>query len=60
MSQMILQTVVEGGARASHVTFGARGTGIPARIQGGTKENQVVISLDPERLYIQRERSSCR
>ncbi|XP_031253670.1 protein RETICULATA-RELATED 5, chloroplastic-like [Pistacia vera] len=64
MSQIILQTMVDGGANgmlvvvtgASHVTYGARGTGVPARISRKIpKKNQVVILLDPERQYIRRE-----
>ena len=45
MSQIILQNVVDGGATgmlvvvtgASHVTYGSRGTGVPARISGKYK-----------------------
>jgi len=64
MSQVILQNVVDGGATgmlivvtgASHVTYGSRGTGVPARISGKIqKKNQVVILLDPERQFIRRE-----
>ncbi|KAK7281078.1 hypothetical protein RIF29_08753 [Crotalaria pallida] len=64
MSQIILQNVLEGGATgmlivvtvASHVTFGSRGTGVPARISRKIqKKNQVVILLDPERQFIRRE-----
>ncbi|TKY47595.1 RETICULATA-RELATED 5 [Spatholobus suberectus] len=64
MSQIILQNVLDGGATgmlivvtgASHVTYGSRGTGVPARISGKIqKKNQVVILLDPERQLIRRE-----
>lgn len=64
MSQIILQNVLDGGANgmlivvtgASHVTYGSRGTGVPARISGKMqKKNQVVILLDPERQFIRRE-----
>ncbi|KAL3521268.1 hypothetical protein ACH5RR_019417 [Cinchona calisaya] len=64
MSQIILQAVTEGGATgmlvvvtgASHVTYGSRGTGLPARIlRKMQKKNQVVILLDPERQQIRRE-----
>lgn len=64
MSQVILQAVADGGASgllivvtgATHVMYGARGTGIPARISKKMqKKNQVVILLDPERQSIRRE-----
>ncbi|KAG5240021.1 protein RETICULATA-RELATED [Salix suchowensis] len=64
MSQIILQAVIDGGANgllvvvtgASHVMYGSRGTGLPARISKKTqKKNQVVILLDPERQFIRRE-----
>ncbi|RDX79192.1 Protein RETICULATA-RELATED 5, chloroplastic, partial [Mucuna pruriens] len=64
MSQIILQNVLDGGATdmlivvtgASHVTYGSRGTGVPARISGKIqKKNQAVILLDPERQFIRRE-----
>lgn len=64
MSQVILQNVLDGGSTgmlivvtgASHVTYGSRGTGVPARISGKIqKKNQVVILLDPERQFIRRE-----
>lgn len=64
MSQSILQAVKDGGATgllvviagASHVTYGSRGTGVPARISRKMqKKNQVVILLDPERQHIRRE-----
>lgn len=64
MSRIILQSVQQGGATgmlvvvtgASHVTYGSRGTGVPARISKKMqKKNQVVILLDPERQLIRRE-----
>ncbi|CAL0320347.1 unnamed protein product [Lupinus luteus] len=64
MSQIILRNVLEGGATgmlivvtgASHVTYGSKGTGVPARISRKIqKKNQVVILLDPERQFIRRE-----
>lgn len=64
MSQIILQSVKDGGTNgmlvvvtgAGHVTYGSRGTGLPARISRKMqKKNQVVILLDPERQYIRRE-----
>lgn len=64
LSQIILQTMVDGGATgmlvvvtgASHVMYGSRGTGLPARISKKLqKKNQVVILLDPERQQIRRE-----
>lgn len=64
MSQTVLQAVADGGANgmlvvvtgASHVAYGSRGTGLPARISRKMqKKNQVVILLDPERQYIRRE-----
>ncbi|KAL2333461.1 hypothetical protein Fmac_014674 [Flemingia macrophylla] len=64
MSQIILQNVIDEGATgmlivvtgASHVTYGSRGTGVPARISSKIqKKNQVVILLDPERQFIRRE-----
>ncbi|KAI4306902.1 hypothetical protein L6164_030142 [Bauhinia variegata] len=64
MSQIIQQNVVDGGASgmlvvvtgASHVTYGSRGTGVPARISRKMqKKIQVVIMLDPERQLIRRE-----
>ncbi|KAG6415965.1 hypothetical protein SASPL_123386 [Salvia splendens] len=64
MSQIILQAVTAGGSNgmlvvvtgANHVAYGARGTGLPARISRKIqKKNQVVILLDPERQYIRRE-----
>lgn len=64
MSQIILKAMMDGGANgmlvvvtgASHVTYGSRGTGLPARISKKLqKKNQVVILLDPERQYIRGE-----
>lgn len=64
MSQIILQALADGGPNgmllmvtgASHVTYGSRGTGVPARISKKMqKKNQVVLLLDPERQYIRRE-----
>ncbi|OAY38343.1 protein RETICULATA-RELATED 6, chloroplastic [Manihot esculenta] len=64
MSQIILQAMLDGGATgmlvvvtgASHVLYGSRGTGLPARISKKMqKKNQVVILLDPERQLIRRE-----
>ncbi|KAK6156055.1 hypothetical protein DH2020_010303 [Rehmannia glutinosa] len=64
MSQIILQAVMDGGSvgmvvvvtGASHVVYGSRGTGLPARVSKKMpKKNQVVILLDPERQYIRRE-----
>lgn len=64
MSQIILQNVLDGGVTgmlivvtgASHVTYGSRGTGVPARISGKIqKKNHAVILLDPERQFIRRE-----
>ncbi|CAI8597390.1 unnamed protein product [Vicia faba] len=64
MSQIILRSMLDGGATgmlivvtgASHVTYGSRGTGVPARISRKMqKKNQVVILLDPERQFIRSE-----
>lgn len=64
MSKNILQAVEDGGATgmvvvvtgASHVIYGARGTGLPARISKKIqKKNQIVILLDPERQQIRGE-----
>ncbi|KAK1355079.1 protein RETICULATA-RELATED 5, chloroplastic [Heracleum sosnowskyi] len=64
MSQNILQAVSARGASgmlvvvtgASHVIYGTRGSGLPARISKKMQKNkQVVILLDPERQYIRRE-----
>lgn len=64
MSQIILRSINDAGPNgmlvavtgASHVVYGSRGTGLPARISKKLqKKNQVVILLDPERQYIRRE-----
>ncbi|CAA0836636.1 Protein of unknown function (DUF399 and DUF3411 [Striga hermonthica] len=64
MSQIISRAVTDGGPTgmlvvvtgASHVAYGSRGTGLPARIsRKSPKKNQVVVLLDPERQYIRRE-----
>lgn len=64
MFQIILQAVSDSGSSgmlivvtgASHVAYGSRGTGVPARISKKIpKKNQVVVLLDPERQQIRRE-----
>ncbi|KAJ6836460.1 protein RETICULATA-RELATED 6, chloroplastic [Iris pallida] len=64
MSQIISQAIMDGGSAgmlvvitgASHVIYGSRGTGVPARISKKLqKKNQTVILLDPERQDIRRE-----
>ncbi|CAK9326284.1 unnamed protein product [Citrullus colocynthis] len=64
MSQIILQAMQDGGGTgmlvvvtgASHVAYGSRGTGLPARISKKVpKKNQVVVLLDPERQQMRRE-----
>ncbi|GMH19341.1 hypothetical protein Nepgr_021182 [Nepenthes gracilis] len=64
ISQVILQAMTDIGASgllvvvtgASHVMYGSRGTGLPARISKKMqKKNQVVLLLDPERQFIRRE-----
>ncbi|WOK95498.1 protein RETICULATA-RELATED 5, chloroplastic-like [Canna indica] len=64
MSQSIMKAVIDGGLEgmlivitgASHVIYGPRGTGIPARISKKLqKKNQAVILLDPERQQIRME-----
>ncbi|XP_071705501.1 protein RETICULATA-RELATED 6, chloroplastic-like [Rutidosis leptorrhynchoides] len=66
MSQIILNTVTNGPSGstgllvvltgASHVVYGSRGIGVPARIgRKLQKKNQTVILLDPERQFIRRE-----
>ncbi|KAM7276647.1 hypothetical protein ACFE04_018513 [Oxalis oulophora] len=64
MSQIILQAAMEEQpdgllvvvTGASHVTYGSRGTGVPARISRKMqKKKQVVILLDPERQFLRRE-----
>uniref|UniRef100_A0A1J3JIH6 Haem-binding uptake Tiki superfamily ChaN domain-containing protein n=1 Tax=Noccaea caerulescens TaxID=107243 RepID=A0A1J3JIH6_NOCCA len=67
MSQVILKAVADGGGTglllvvtgATHVEYGSRGTGLPARISRKfPKKNQVVVLLDPERQYLRREGES--
>lgn len=64
MSQNITRAMEDGGSAgmlvvitgASHVMYGSRGIGIPARMSKKLqKKNQVVILLDPERQDIRRE-----
>jgi Haem-binding uptake, Tiki superfamily, ChaN len=64
ISQTILQAITDGGPNgmlvvvtgASHVIYGSRGIGVPARISRKLqKKNQVVVLLDPERQDIRRE-----
>lgn len=64
ISQIISRAMADGGTTgmlvvvtgASHITYGSRGTGLPARISRKTpKKNQVVILLDPERQSIRTE-----
>ncbi|KAK6932961.1 hem-binding uptake, Tiki superfamily, ChaN [Dillenia turbinata] len=64
MSQGILQAMADEETNgllvvvtgASHVIYGSRGTGVPARISKKVQQkNQVVIFLDPERQYIRGE-----
>ncbi|CAN1172881.1 Protein RETICULATA-RELATED 5, chloroplastic [Linum perenne] len=64
MSRNILRAVEDGGSSgllvvvtgASHVTYGSRGTGLPARISKKMqKRSQVVILMNPERQFIRRE-----
>ncbi|KAG9445448.1 hypothetical protein H6P81_016788 [Aristolochia fimbriata] len=64
MSQIILQATVEGGSSgilivvtgASHVVYGSRGVGVPARVSKKLqKKKQYVILLNPERQDIRRE-----
>ncbi|CAL9765312.1 unnamed protein product [Musa acuminata subsp. burmannicoides] len=64
MSQSIMKAINSGSSAdmlivvtgASHVIYGSRGTGVPARISKKLqKKNQVVILLDPERQQIRRE-----
>lgn len=64
MSQIVLQAVVDDGAAgmfvvvtgATHVMYGSRGTGVPARISRKIqKKNQIVLLLDPERQWLRRE-----
>lgn len=64
MSQIILQAVTDGDSTgmmvvitgASHVTYGSRGIGLPARISSKMqKKDQVIVLLNPERQYMRRE-----
>lgn len=64
MSQNIIKAITDDSSLgmlvvitgASHVIYGSRGIGIPARISKKLqKKNQVVILLDPERQQIRRE-----
>ncbi|NP_001130529.2 Protein RETICULATA-RELATED 6, chloroplastic-like [Zea mays] len=64
MSQTIMKEISNGDPSgmlvvvtgASHVMYGPRGIGVPARISKKMqKKNQVVILLDPERQSIRRE-----
>ena len=64
MSQVVLQGMADGGAvgilivivGSSHVVFGTRGTGIPARISKNLqKRTQAVVLLNPERQRIRKE-----
>ncbi|XP_047254152.1 protein RETICULATA-RELATED 6, chloroplastic isoform X2 [Capsicum annuum] len=64
MSQVVLKAVTDDGAAgllvvvtgATHVMYGSRGTGVPARISRKIqKKNQIVILLDPERQWLRRE-----
>lgn len=64
MSQILTQATVDGGSSAmlvvitgaSHVIYGSRGTGLPARIfKKLQKKNQAVILLNPERQDIRQE-----
>ncbi|RAL52318.1 hypothetical protein DM860_016167 [Cuscuta australis] len=64
MSQIILQAVEDDGTTgfllvvtgATHVAYGYRGTGLPARVfRKLQQKNQSVILLDPERQEIRRE-----
>ncbi|XP_058075266.1 protein RETICULATA-RELATED 5, chloroplastic-like [Magnolia sinica] len=64
MSQIIMKEMVDSDSSgmlvvvtgASHVIYGSRGTGLPARISKKLqKKNQAVILLNPERQDIRRE-----
>lgn len=64
MSQVVLQGMADGGSvgillvvvGATHVFFGSKGTGIPARISKNLqKRTQAVILLNPERQRIRKE-----
>ncbi|KAH7294614.1 hypothetical protein KP509_27G009700 [Ceratopteris richardii] len=64
MSQVVVQGMADGGSvgillvivGATHVLFGSKGTGIPARISKNLqKRTQAVILLNPERQHVRRE-----
>ncbi|KAI5069476.1 hypothetical protein GOP47_0015777 [Adiantum capillus-veneris] len=64
MSQVVLQGMADGGSvgillvvvGATHVLFGSKGTGVPARISKNLqKRTQAVILLNPERQRIRKE-----
>ncbi|KAF3330602.1 Protein RETICULATA-RELATED 5 [Carex littledalei] len=64
ISQTVLQAIMDGDPTgmlivitgASHVIYGSRGIGVPARISRKIqKKSQVVVLLDPERQDIRRE-----
>lgn len=64
MSQVVLQGMADGGSvgillvvvGATHVLFGSKGSGIPARISKNLqKRTQAVILLNPERQRIRKE-----
>ncbi|MCO5552988.1 hypothetical protein L7F22_006508 [Adiantum nelumboides] len=64
MSQVVLQGMADGGSvgillvvvGATHVLFGSKGTGVPARISKNLKKRtQAVILLNPERQRIRKE-----
>lgn len=64
MSRVVLQGMTDGGSMgiliavvgATHVLFGSKGTGIPARISKKLqKRTQAVILLNPERQRIRKE-----
>ncbi|MCO5546952.1 hypothetical protein L7F22_000391 [Adiantum nelumboides] len=64
MSQVVLQGMADGGSvgillvvvGATHILFGSKGTGVPARISKNLKKRtQAVILLNPERQRIRKE-----
>ncbi|KAG0620209.1 hypothetical protein M758_4G198200 [Ceratodon purpureus] len=64
MTQVVEKGMVDGGSSgllivitgASHVVYGSRGTGLPARVQKKlTKKTQAVVLLNPERQQIRKE-----
>ncbi|KAJ7531066.1 hypothetical protein O6H91_14G031200 [Diphasiastrum complanatum] len=64
MAQVVTQAMTDGGAvgslvvitGASHVKYGSRGVGLPARIAKKLqKKTQIVILLNPERQHIRKE-----